>query len=76
MERLLEENIVSLLPFLITGSSGDVANLSYETLIRLGETDLVCPYCNGTYVAPSKGALSKHVNRNHRDIHKRWTKLS
>ena len=76
MERSLEKNIVSLSPFLISGTSGDVANLSYATLIRLGQTDLICKYCDGTYVAPSKGALSKHVNRNHRDIHKKWAKLS
>ena len=37
---------------------------------------LVCKYCDGSYVAPSKPALRKHVSRFHRDQHIRFSKSS
>ena len=33
--------------------------------------NLVCPYCPGTYVAPSRCALRSHVSRRHREEHRK-----
>ena len=34
----------------------------------------VCKYCKGQYVAPSKTALRKHVQRTHKEAHVKYTK--
>ena len=34
----------------------------------------VCKYCKGQYVAPSKMALRKHVQRTHKEAHVKYTK--
>ena len=35
---------------------------------------LVCKYCNGKYLAPTKSALRKHVSRFHKQEHVKYTK--
>ena len=41
---------------------------------RFIDFSLVCKYCNGRYIAPSKAALRKHVSRFHKEEHLKYSK--